>query len=476
MMEEEVGSAIASDSNNDLENIDAHSNTKDDAVGYSKTFLLGLFSLFDIDRYDAAVVLAAIEKVDARYSQTVDVNVFVQSYAKEWAHVLVLLWENYFELYHGLKEPLVDDNDSDKNQENGDDKEAMEEEKDIDKDAADVERRKQLLEDRRRPQYFLFLSFLFFIMSITDREELSRFVYWMWYVNHRASRRKDHPSPVATLETLMDMIPVLWGSKPGHKKLVPKLIIKVRKSTRHLDMDEFDASKFHILDFSTKGSWTTPIRKMQREVKWRFATSVVWFRVIEKVHSTFKDDIDVALDRLDCPRRKRGTKVYNDKGERKLVRHYVRKFLKLIKSFLDLPRGEDLNTKRMNPLLAYAYPIVEYVRRLGSRFGLSNEQIHPSVESKDGGSGDEKKGDGGRDGNEGKDKGYSGNERRVRMEGEKADEVSLEKKYRVALIVNVDVLNSKAVSAKERALQRIDQAKDCVYDDFDFDISLLSKK
>jgi len=426
-------------------------------IGYSKTHLLGLFALFDIDRIDVAVVLAAIEKVDSVFSQRVDVNLFAEIYVKEWGWVFVLLWENYFELLHGLKEPLV--------QETGEEGAKEEEEKEDkdEKDVAEAERLHQLLEHRRRPEYFVFLGFLFFIVSITDREELSRLVYWMWYVR---SRSKTHP----TLDTLVDVIPVIWGKKPAHKKLAAKLALKVKKGSKRLDMDEFDAAKFHILDFSTKGAWTKPIKQMQEEIKWRFAKPMVWYRIVEKVHNTFKTDIDVALDRLDCPRRKKGTKAYGDKGERRAVRQYVRKYLKIIKNFLDVPRGEELDIKRMNTLVAYAWPLVEYVKGLVGKakktLGLGvvrDEQVHPSDA---------------RDAEEQKEqKDVDGIIKGDTKAAKRRDDAEYddEKKYRNALKVNVSVLSTRAVSAKEKAKLRIETANDCVFDDFDIDISLLVK-
>ena len=432
------------------------SSSSSSVVGYSRTKLLGLFSLFDIDRADIAVVLAAIEKVDTTFTQTVHVDTFIALYVKDWGWVFRLVWDNYYELLHDLKEPLVVTvdaaDDANNNSEHPD--EEKDEEKD-EKDKAEYERRRVLLDDRDRPDYFVFLSFLFFIISIRDREELSRFVFFVWYARSRSKT----PS---SLDTLLDVIPLLWGKKPSYKALVPKLQAKVRKSSKRLDMDEFDAAKFHILDFSTKGSWTKPIKKMQDEIKWRVAKPMVWFRIVEGVHNTFKTDIDVALDRLDCPRRKRGTKAYGDKGERRIVRQCVRKYLKLIKSFLELPRGEELDVKRMNVLLAYAYPIVEYFKGLAvkakKRLGMAiDEPIHPSTSQPQEDQQEE-----------------SSKEKNKKTKNGDDDDVPLEKKYRNALKVNVSVLNNKAITAKELARQRLETANDCVYDDFDFDIALVS--
>jgi len=147
------------------------------SVGYSKTRLLGLFALFDIDRFDTAIVLAAIEKVDSKFTQKVDVRAFVDIYVKEWGWVFILIWENYYELLHDLKEPLVaadiikEQEQGDSDQEEGKDEEIEKKEKD------ETERRKVLLEDRHRPEYFVFLGFLFFIISIRDRVELSPYQY-----------------------------------------------------------------------------------------------------------------------------------------------------------------------------------------------------------------------------------------------------------------------------------------------------------
>ena len=451
---------------------DITNGTATHSIGYSKIHLLGLFALYDIDRVDVAVVLAAIEKVDSSFSQRVDIDMFAELYVKDWGWVFILVWENYYELLHGLKEPLV--------QESGD----KEEEKDTtdtgydadEKDIAEAERLQHLLEHRRRPEYFVFLGFLFFIVSITDREELSRLVFWIWYVRSRSK------AP-ATLDTLIDIIPVIWGKKPAHKKLAAKLAAKVKKGSKRLDMDEFDAAKFHVLDFASKGAWTRPIMKMQEEIKWRFAKPMVWYRIVGKVHSTFKTDIDVALDRLDCPRRKKGVKAYGDKGERRVVRQYVRRYLKLITNFLEVPRGEELDVKRMNTLVAYAWPLVQYVGRLVVRakkgLGLKggDEQVHPSVDAvvargRDGG-------DGGGDGDEQKQKKDGGmmkeGKRRATDRGGDDDDVDDAKKYRHALRVNVNVLNDRAMSAKEKARLRIQTANDCVFDDFDIDISLLVK-
>jgi len=444
------------------------SSSSSSEVGYSRTKVLGLFSLYDINRADIAVVLAAIEKVDTTFTQTVHVDTFVDLYVKDWGWVFRLLWDNYYELLHEIKEPLVvagnDDGDAKDNSEHAD--EEKDEEKD-EKDKADSERRRMLMDDRDRPDYFIFFGFLFFLISITDREELSRFVFFVWYAR---SRSKTPPS----LETLLDVIPLLWGKKPSNKALVPKLIAKVRKSSKRLDMDEFDAAKFHILDFSTKGSWTKPIKKMQDEIKWRFAKPMVWYRIVEGVHTTFKTDIDVALDRLDCPRRKRGTKAYGDKGERRIVRQCVRKYLKLIKGFLELPRGEELDANRMNVLLAYAWPVVEYFKGLAvqakKRLGLAtDEPIHPSTSQSE-----ETKQD--HDDDDKKTKTKNGGGGGGGGGSDDDDDVPLEKKYRVALKVNVSVLNNKAVTAKELARKRLDCANDCVYDDFDFDVTSLVSK
>ena len=436
------------------------SSSSSSEVGYSRTKVLGLFSLYDINRTDIAVVLAAIEKVDTTFTQTVHVDTFIDLYVKDWGWVFRLIWDNYYELLHDLKEPLVVTGNDDG--EHAD--EEKDEEKD-EKDKADNERRRVLMDDRDRPDYFIFFGFLFFLISITDREELSRFVFFVWYAR---SRSKTPPS----LETLIDVIPLLWGKKPSNKALVPKLIAKVRKSSKRLDMDDFDAAKFHILDFSTKGCWTKPIKKMQDEIKWRFSKPMVWYRIVEGVHSTFKTDIDVALDRLDCPRRKRGTKAYGDKGERRIVRQCVRKYLKLIKSFLEMPRGEELDVNRKNVLVAYAWPIVEYFKAVAvkakRRLGLAtDEPIHPSTSPSD-----EMKQDNDDDDKKAKAKAKA-KAKKGDGDGDDDDDVPLEKKYRVALRVNVSVLNNKAVTAKELARKRLDCANDCVYDDFDFDSTPL---
>lgn len=55
------------------------------------------------------------------------------------------------------------------------------------------------------------------------------------------------------------------------------------------------------------------------------------------------------------------------------------------------------------------------------------------------------------------------------------DDIPLEKKYRTALKVNVSVLNDKAAVAREKAMARMEVANDCVYDDFDLDMSMFTK-
>ena len=138
-----------------------------DEIGYSKIKLLGLFSLFDINRYDTAVILAALEKVDESFSQTIDVELFASKYVKEWGWVFVLLWENYFELLNDLKESLEVDN-KDSNGDATEQSELEEEEKKDEQETANTEMRKKLIEYRRRPEYFVFLGFLFFIFVKKD--------------------------------------------------------------------------------------------------------------------------------------------------------------------------------------------------------------------------------------------------------------------------------------------------------------------
>ena len=70
-----------------------------DNMGYVRSEVLGVFSLFSFSHQDAKVFLLALEKVDTRYTQTINVHSFAEYYCPQYIETLIFLWRSFHALY-----------------------------------------------------------------------------------------------------------------------------------------------------------------------------------------------------------------------------------------------------------------------------------------------------------------------------------------------------------------------------------------
>ena len=70
-----------------------------DNMGYVRSDVLGVFSLFSFSHQDAKLFLLALEKVDTRFTQTINVHSFAECYCPQFVETLIFLWRSFHALY-----------------------------------------------------------------------------------------------------------------------------------------------------------------------------------------------------------------------------------------------------------------------------------------------------------------------------------------------------------------------------------------
>lgn len=126
-------------------------------LGYVRSTALSVFLLFSFSSTDARNFLRALETVDVKYTQTVNIKDFSGMFCGEFSATFAFIAGAFSDLFFPEKKrTLYETNEKDE------------------------EREKLRKESRRSPSYAQFTCFLLFFMTIPD-EELAKWLYWVIY-------------------------------------------------------------------------------------------------------------------------------------------------------------------------------------------------------------------------------------------------------------------------------------------------------
>lgn len=157
---------------------------------YVRTTELSVFQVFSIPPEETRDFLNALEIIDKKYSQTVNINSFSKFYCGNFAHTFTVIYEAFHNLYYPQIKisvyDLLDKNDDNIKEKNN-----------------QIENKKKI--SRKNPTYVKFICFLFFFMSVPDQEQ-SRWVYWVLY---------DMPKKSVKVDNLILFCNSLWEKKSG---------------------------------------------------------------------------------------------------------------------------------------------------------------------------------------------------------------------------------------------------------------------
>ena len=126
-----------------------------ESIGFVRNNILALFAYFGMSKNDAASVLLAFEKVDTKFTQTIDVSAFAAFYCGKHADCFVAMWNYYKPTLSTLRDELIS-----RSQINTTTTTTTS----TTIDAA--------------VSYFNFITFLLFVFP-TDYKELTKVVFWL---------------------------------------------------------------------------------------------------------------------------------------------------------------------------------------------------------------------------------------------------------------------------------------------------------
>ena len=393
---------------------------KPEDLTYVRSNVLGLFSFLNINNMDAATILGAFECIDTKYHQRVDVAMFSRTYVGEFDDVMILLWETFYEIMDlkNLKTPPVLATERPFSQRKDgivEEDHKQENEYSHNHDDADHHHHHHHhLDYKHKPQYIHFLSFLTFIMYVDDRD-LPYIIYWMHI--HRNKKEKVNG------ETLNNLVRKMWGTKksPHRQKESTKNFKRVALTLRLVtDYEDFSPNKFRLYDISSRNAFTIPFYRIRSAISINIAGGVFWKRIrLQLTEILSNNDIDAAMDKIADTNNKK--KLYQEAGMRKEIRKEIRRFLRALRDYSDMPTGEDV--KEIKPSIISI--VINKIKEHSLFDTLRKKKILPYSRGKC--------------------------DSVAVINVNENNLVSLEKKYRKSLIVPAEQLHDKAVKAKERA-------------------------
>jgi hypothetical protein len=279
-------------------------------LGYVRTRHLSIFRAFSLSNVDASLFLCALEAVDVRHRQYIDLSDFIENYCGEWGEQFLYLWRGY----HPLAFPEYYNRNT-VEQENGKSKITFTYKKEL-------EGRNIFL----KPSYADLSCFLLFTMTLPEND-LAYWLYWLWYYRPRVS---------PDVFSLCAYVREFWGeSTESHAKSAVHFEEVAQKSLELVIMKDFNVKSFQLYDWKTGGAWTQPFRKLYRQVRHSFIGTSFWHRIAPSIQSAGRD-VHSSLHNLnDAPlpiareRRlandSRPVPEANDTGERKVARRDLRR-------------------------------------------------------------------------------------------------------------------------------------------------------
>ena len=177
-------------------------------LGDVRSTSLSVFLLFSFSPTDSRDFIKALESVDTKYTQTVNVAKFMGRFCGEHSAAFRVIINSFFDLCcPKSKKSLQLNNEEDLNKE------------------------KLRKEMRANPSYVLFTCFLLFFMTIPD-QNIGNWLYWIAY---------SEPGKIPGVEKLCFFSESLWGKSKTEeqKKLSDLRNVKMRSVLDLIKMAEF---------------------------------------------------------------------------------------------------------------------------------------------------------------------------------------------------------------------------------------------
>ncbi len=329
-------------------------------LSYFRSHLYCLFTYFNISKADTALIQSVLELIDLQHKQIIDVESFSLHFFKEkiFHDCFMLIWDQYVPILSPPDQSIV-------------------------VYLEDAEASK--IKPRPPSSYFDFLFFLFFIMSLTDKD-MSLLLYWMWFYK---------PGLLPTLEALCRLVEGLGGSKLTKKqvKQMTNTKKKIKESMKFVNFDDFNAKKFQLYNMQLGGVWLIVPNKMREYFKKVCLGKPLWNRVQLAVTET-STNFQGALIKIHDKKPVEGDEavVYRDKGERKRGRRELRKNIRIFMEFKKMPLGEEGlgDVIGVDSFSLFFAPVVQAFQRGKKMFAIpaslfhwqSSSSIHPSTAMK----------------------------------------------------------------------------------------------
>lgn len=210
---------------------------------------LALFTYFNIDIDLARRVIYCCEAVDKTLSHRIELQSFAEKYAPQSVNLFKYLWNGYFltkvkrsNLLHHIDWGSVPE---------------------------------------YSPTYAEFLPFLFFIVSLKDRDIL-RYLYWFHF--------KTFGGFVLSSDSLLQLSSQLWQDKLGkYDTYKPKLQFFLSQRS---DFHDFDMDTFIIYSLKCNGIFNKPILAFQSSVKQLFIGYSFWIHISERYKQIYVTNED----------------------------------------------------------------------------------------------------------------------------------------------------------------------------------------
>lgn len=331
--------------------------------GYARSRILGAFSFFELNKADSAVLWSALAFVDSAGTNRVNVADFAKVFCPNSIEVLLILWDKY--TWEKPKKAFkvgvvhVDEDDPDAIDDLKNEEELQGKEKE--RHMKEMEEYKKKLSERNTPTYVQFICFLLFFMTTTDAT-LPRWLYWLWF--HIPKRK---PS----VDLLLKMATEIWPKTHNSKE---KYSFAVRKGVKVVD-EGFDAATFGIYNSKTGGAFSRPAMMVKDEIYTTLIGASFWNRVAVCVGAALAD-IGQSMEKLEDRKLKGTPTLYASKGERKVARREMRKFLSKYVSYSTMPTNQEVMDQGKGVILPMIKNIiinsVKSVRSLSGKVDLSS--------------------------------------------------------------------------------------------------------
>ena len=183
-----------------------------------------------------------------------------------------------------------------------------------------------------RVEYHYLIFYLLVFMFVDDAD----LPLWLYWVNFTAQNEEP------TLETMHGLIDKLWGRPTGNRaKQLDKLKKLAQKVTKNIYSSEIVPNKLRYFDAASGGAWSRPVRELRRHLRKELVGTAFWKRMRKHVADSvlYLDENYLRLQDAH-PLSRWGRNDFELVGERRDARKDIRKFIRLYKTYLDMPLEE----------------------------------------------------------------------------------------------------------------------------------------